>query len=61
MANEEKKNEGQEEVVIPTPQLKFQIPEAETVEAYLVRLKNGKLVVRTKEELEQMKKKKGSK
>jgi len=37
--------------------LKFEVPEFEEVEVYLVRTKDGKTLVRTKEELEEVKEK----
>ena len=47
--------QGQEVPLPPVPErelLKFQLPEIEDVEVYLIRLEDGRIVARTKEELE---------
>lgn len=38
----------------PLKPLKFKIPEVKEVEVYLVKLPDGRIVARTKEELEKM-------
>lgn len=38
----------------PQPTMSFRLPSGETAEVYMVRLKDGRMVARTKEELEEL-------
>lgn len=40
--------------------LHFEVPEARDIKAYVVRTKEGKILVRTEEELHEMEKEKGA-